>query len=109
MIRTLPQTVLHTVNLEDKGRQGLISGFFPQLGSFSQSITRFRALSSSLGAQFELFCLQLRSFAYSSLRCLLNALSSNVSKTTPIISKQAPAVSKKNSKTQLHVKNLNCN
>ena len=37
MICTLSQTVFCTVNLEDKGRKGLVSGLFPQLRCFSLS------------------------------------------------------------------------
>ena len=41
---TLSQVVFRIVDLEDKGRQGLISGFFPQFRCRSQAITRLGAL-----------------------------------------------------------------
>ena len=38
------ETVLNIINLKDKGCQGLVSGFFPQLRSVSQTITCLGAL-----------------------------------------------------------------
>ena len=75
MVRTLPQTVFFMVNLEGKGRQGLISGFFPPFSNWDAVFAyswKFPAynghlqLAIVLAYNFRFFCLQLELFCLQS-------------------------------------------